>query len=1161
MPEHDSLDRFGDEPRSGLDDPRIEQVERETLLEESRLLANERAEHVDESVRRFREIADSLPQIVWITDAEGNAIFFNRQWARYTAAGQWPETAETTAAEFVHPEDVERTTTAWDTARRSEQVFQVEHRIRGADGSYRWFLVRAEPYRDQASGRVIRWFGTSTDIHGQKEAERALVESESRYRMLFDSIDEGFCVIQLLFDDADRPVDYRFLEANPAWEKHTGLRGGIGRTAREMLPDLEDHWFRIYGEVATTGAPIRFESGSSIMGRWFDVYAFRIGAADERKVALLFNDVSEKKRSDEALLASARTDAYRVALTDVIRSHADPLTIQDEAARLLGEHLGATRVHYAEVLDGGESVVRRDYSDSAPSVAGVHRIDAYGSGLLATLEEGQTVVGRDVDADPSIGPDERAALQGIGVRAYVALPLVRNGRLAALLAVHDAAPRAWTAGEIALIQETAERSWEAVERTRAEAALRESESWQRFLLGLNDRLRTLSDPAEIQYRAARAVGRRLGASRVGYAEIRPDGESVVVTRHFVDGVPGIEDTDRNRAFGRSLLASLEAGETIVRENVPEDLDLSAAEKEAHRAMQVGSSVNVPLVKDGKLVAIFFTHGHLPRRWRPAEIRLLEAVASRAWDAVERARAEEALRASEEKYRTLFDSMEQGFCILEVLLDGEGRAFDLRYLETNPSFEKQTGLSVTPGTRVREVFPLVDASWIEFLAGVATTGVAKRFVGRAESMDRWYDLYAFRTGAAAARRVALLFTDITSQKRAEQEREQLVEELSQERAKLDAVVRETPAALTVLRGPEHVIELANEAHTRTISDRPLIGRPVTEAYPELAEQGVVEILAGVLESRRPYHRREAAVRIARRQGAPLEERYFDLAFIPLPAHGGNPSRIIAHTADVTEQVLARREIERLLLESERARADAEQARHDAETANQVKADFLASMSHELRTPLNAIAGYVDVLDLGIHGPLTEPQREALARVTANQRHLLTLINDVLAFAKLEAGHVEFELHLLEVGTLLDSVEPLVRPLAQAKGIALTVTDGDRTARVIGDEERVRQILLNLITNAIKFTPSGGRVVRSFDADDQWVYLRVRDNGTGIAAENQERIFDPFQQVGRRLNQPQDGVGLGLAISRDLARAMGGDLTVESILDGGSTFTLRLPRAAS
>ena len=380
-------------------------------------------------------------------------------------------------------------------------------------------------------------------------------------------------------------------------------------------------------------------------------------------------------------------------------------------------------------------------------------------------------------------------------------------------------------------------------------------------------------------------------------------------------------------------------------------------------------------------------------------------------------------------------------------------------------------------------------------------------------------------------------------------------------------RAVPTGSRRVRGPEHVFELANDGYYQLVGHRDLLGKPVREALPEVVSQGFVSLLDRVLETGEPHIGRETPVQLARSPGAPPEERFVDFLFLPYTEPDGTRSGVIAHGTDVTDQVRSRRQVERLLQGSERerrvaeaARAEAEAAREEAEVANRSKADFLASMSHELRTPLNAISGYIDLIELGIHGPVTEAQQTALARVRASQAHLLTLINDVLAFAKVEAGQIELDVQPLAACDLLTSVEPLVAPLAEAKGVALSIRHCDPSLRLLGDEERVRQILLNLVGNAIKFTPPGGWVVLTCDRDEGWVSTCVRDNGPGIAPEKQQTIFDPFVQVDRRLSNPGVGVGLGLAISRDLARAMGGDLTVQSREGEGSAFMLYLRAAA-
>jgi len=247
--------------------------------------------------------------------------------------------------------------------------------------------------------------------------------------------------------------------------------------------------------------------------------------------------------------------------------------------------------------------------------------------------------------------------------------------------------------------------------------------------------------------------------------------------------------------------------------------------------------------------------------------------------------------------------------------------------------------------------------------------------------------------------------------------------------------------------------------------------------------------------------------------------------------------------------------------ERARLleNEQEARAEAEKANRAKMDFLAMMSHELRTPLNAIAGYAELLELGLRGPVTEQQQKDLQSIRRNERHLLSLIEEVLSFAKLDAGRVELDLHVLRVQMVIESVVSIVAPQLEGQGHTLELQPGDPTLAVHADVEKLQQILVNLLSNAIKFTDPGGRITVSSYAEGREVAIVVRDTGIGIAPEHHQRIFEPFVQLDVGLTRKVQGTGLGLSISRELARAMRGELVVESALHAGAAFTLRLPRA--
>jgi len=246
-------------------------------------------------------------------------------------------------------------------------------------------------------------------------------------------------------------------------------------------------------------------------------------------------------------------------------------------------------------------------------------------------------------------------------------------------------------------------------------------------------------------------------------------------------------------------------------------------------------------------------------------------------------------------------------------------------------------------------------------------------------------------------------------------------------------------------------------------------------------------------------------------------------------------------------------------AERSRVVAERAQSDAEAASRAKSEFLAVMSQELRTPLNAIGGYAELLEMGVRGPISAQQREDLRRIQLSQRHLLALINEVLNYTSLEQGTTRFNFTTVGVRDALVEAEGVIAPQVRAKVLFLSLGDVRRDLVVTADVEKVREILTNLLSNAVKFTGAGGRIDVTCDATRTEVRIRVRDTGIGIPADKLEVIFEPFVQVRADLTRTVEGAGLGLAISRALARGQGGDLAVESVVGSGSTFTLTLPRA--
>ena len=392
-------------------------------------------------------------------------------------------------------------------------------------------------------------------------------------------------------------------------------------------------------------------------------------------------------------------------------------------------------------------------------------------------------------------------------------------------------------------------------------------------------------------------------------------------------------------------------------------------------------------------------------------------------------------------------------------------------------------------------------------------------------------------------VAIFFRDVTAAHRARVEREQLIERAQAEHSRLITVVEQSPLAISIVEAPSGRRILSNpaadkvfgvpitaslEESTALLKGYHIDGTPLVTADWPLARaiSGGQVVINEIIEIERP-------------DGA---RRRICINSAPVRDPQGNVDAGVAIFWDVTEQHKAEEELR--------------SARLEAETASRAKSEFLAVMSHELRTPLSAIIGYEELLFDGITGPVNEGQRTQLSRIKASATHLLSLIDEVLTLSRVEAGREVTHPERIPVFAALHEASMLTEPLALEKGLTLQVERAPNESEVWADATKLRQILLNLLTNAIKFTDAGTVVLQS-RALNGHVEIIVRDTGIGIAAADHDRVFDTFWQVEQKSTRKVGGTGLGLSVSRRLARLMNGELTVDSKLGEGSTFTLRLP----
>ena len=358
--------------------------------------------------------------------------------------------------------------------------------------------------------------------------------------------------------------------------------------------------------------------------------------------------------------------------------------------------------------------------------------------------------------------------------------------------------------------------------------------------------------------------------------------------------------------------------------------------------------------------------------------------------------------------------------------------------------------------------------------------------------------------------------------------------------LNRVFAQAPVVIAVVTGPDHRFELVNEKGYETIG-RSLLGRTVTEALPELADQGFVKLLDNVFEKNEPFIGNEVFARLDPR----TDGGYFNFVFQPLSSDAGVYAVLVVAT-DVSDLV--------------RARIAAENSQREALAASRAKSDFLARMSHELRTPLAAIIGYGELLVDEITGPINEEQKRQLQRIRSSANHLLSIIDEILTLARMEAGKERVELRDVELSDVMESVATMAEPLASAKGLAfrMNVVPGDMTIHT--DAVKLRQVLLNLLSNAVKYTDDGEISVTT-ETRDGVVDFMVTDTGVGVGSENLEKIFEPFWQVEQTTTRRAGGTGLGLAVTRQFVELLGGSIDVQSSLGQGSTFRVSIPRNGS
>lgn len=1099
---HNQARRFDNEDRRlmmSIGDFTASALDRMQVLPPSSVTIGEQSENYNQ------QIIDSSDGCIKVLDLEGRILFMSRPGQALLNIQDITPLLNTSWIEFWQGEERQAASEALTRAKAGEVCTFVGYRATFT-GEPKWWDSKISPIRGR-NGQVERLVCISRDITERRRSEEkrqqmesALRESEERLSAIFSQAAVGLCEMAL---------DGNFQRVNDE------LCRMLGRAPEEVLaagisnvthPDDVAKSLEAFKTVVETGEAISLDKrylrsdGTSV---WANSSLTRLKDEQGRSLRVLavIADLSVRKQVEEVVRRAAEFNEFRVSLSDALRPLADPVEIQATASRVLGEYLGANRVAYFE-MRGADYVVERDYVNGAKAIAGSYPIDSFGPKLLTANRTGRAMSTSDVEADPNLSPVEKAAYAAIEIGSYISIPLVKGGEFIAGLAVHTAGARDWTADEVALAEEVAERTWAAVERVRAELALRQSEQRFRLMADAVPQIVWLTDAQgrveffNKQWSDYTGVPYEpTTAAKVAASFVHPDdGERTMAAFNQArqsGGVFSVEHRIRS-ATGTYRWFLVRA--------------------QPYRDPQTGEII----------------------RWFGASV-----------DIHDRKQAEATLREREQRLTIATEAAQLGVFEWKV-------SEDITVWENERLYEI-FGLTPADGSVSSQEFfqRYLHPDDAEALSANMTkamqTGSLRQTsyrICRQDGTIRWLEVngqFEFAADGSPLRFVGVN-ADITERKQAEAT---IVQREAQFRQLADAMPQQV--WITDAQGNTQYVNQQWTTYTGLTLEQTQNIHYVNQVIHPDDFEITSELLTTALATGTPY---QAEFRLKHQVDGTY--RWFLARAIAIRNEQGQIVQWFGTSTDIEEFRRAQAEREQLLAREQSARETAEQA-------NRLKDEFLAVLSHELRSPLNPILGWSTMLQSKKLDAVKTAY--ALATIQRNAKLQSELIEDLLDVSRILRGKLSLNVAPANLVAIIRAAMETVQLAAQAKSIQVKASLAENVGLVAGDAMRLQQVIWNLLSNAVKFTPVGGEVNIRLERLDRYAQITVSDTGQGISSDFLPYVFDYFRQADGATTRKFGGLGLGLAIVQHLVELHGGTVVAESPGEGkGATFVVQIPLMA-